>query len=90
VCCRIYASGNLLDTKLVIVNKYDLDANGAVNSVDGSFGLASQGFALSGNCRTFADYNCDGAVNSVDGSLHLAAQGNALAGEVVYGGTYCP
>ena len=90
VCCRIYASGNLLDTKLVIVNKYDLTGDNAVNAGDGSFHLASQGFALTGNYRTFGDYNCDGAVNSGDGSLGLSAQGNSLAGEAVYAGTYCP
>lgn len=90
VCCRIYASGNLLDTKLVIVNRYDLTGDNAVNAGDGSYHLAAQGFALTGQYRTFPDYNCDGAVNAGDGSLGLAAQGNALAGETVYGGTYCP
>jgi hypothetical protein len=90
VCCKIYASGNLLDTKLVIVNKYDLDANTSVNAGDGSYHLDAQGFDLAGNYRTFGDYNCDGAVNAGDGSLHLDAQGNELAGEVVYVGTYCP
>ena len=88
-CVKIYASGQLLGTRLVIVNRYDLDGNGTVNAGDGSYHLASQGFALTGNYRTFGDYNCDGAVNAGDGSLHLSAQGNALAGEVVYTGGYC-
>jgi hypothetical protein len=90
VCCKIYASGNLLGTQLTIVSRYDLNVDGAVSAGDGSFHLAAQGFALLGNYRTFVDYNCDGANNAADGSLLLSAQGNALAGEVVYGGTYCP
>jgi len=95
VCCKVYASGQLLGTQLVIVNKYDLNADGSVTAGDGSYHLAAQGFALTGasGYRTFGDYNCDGAVNAGDGSLHLSAQGNALAGETVYpypAGPYCP
>jgi hypothetical protein len=92
VCCKLYASGQLLGTQLVIVNKYDLTADGNVTGADGSFHLAAQGFQLTGaaNYRTFADYNCDGTINAGDGSLHLASQGNALSGEPVYAGAYCP
>lgn len=90
VCCKLYASGQLLGTQLVIVNKYDLDGNGSVTAGDASFHSDAQGFALTGGYRTFGDYNCDGAVNAGDGSLHSDAQGNALAGEFVYAGTYCP
>jgi hypothetical protein len=95
VCCKIYASGNLLDTKLVIVNKYDLDNNLTVDAGDGSYHIDAQGADLAGpggggGYWTFGDYNCDGVVDAGDGSLHIDAQGNELAGEVVYTGTYCP
>jgi hypothetical protein len=90
VCCKVYASGVLLGTQLAIVNKYDLNADGAVAGTDGSYHLAAQGFQLAGQYRTFPDYNCDGTVSASDASLLLSAQGNALAGEVVYAGTYCP
>jgi len=94
-CGKMFASGQPLGTgMLVIVNKYDLDASGAVNAGDGGFHISAQGFQLQGtdlpNYRTFGDYDCNGTVNAGDGSLHLAAQGNALAGEVVYAGAYCP
>lgn len=89
-CCKIYADAQLLGTVDVALNRYDMDNNGVVDSVDGSFHLQAQGEDLAANYRTFGDYNCDGFVDSGDGSLHLQAQGNALAGVTVYTGTYCP
>jgi hypothetical protein len=90
VCCKIYASGNLLGTQLVIINKYDLTNDTNCNAGDGSFLLDSQGFFGTGQYRTYGDYNCDNAVNAGDGSLLLDAVGNAGGGEVVYTGAYCP
>ena len=86
VCCKIYASGVLLGTRNVIINKYDLNGSGVVNAGDGSLHLTAQGAAYS----TLGDYNCSGSVNAGDGSLHLDAQGNQGSPYFVYSGTYCP
>jgi hypothetical protein len=93
VCGKIYASGNLMDTKLVIVNKYDLTtgAPGNVNAGDGAFHSDAQGAVAGGvGYRTFGDYNCDGTVNAGDGALGLDAQGNNGLSGFPYAGTYCP
>ena len=84
VCCKLYASGNLLGTQLVIVNHYDLDANVLVTAGDRAYVLDAEGQAY----RTYPDYDCNGAVNAGDRSLMLDAEGQA--GELVYTGTYCP
>ena len=90
-CCKIYASGQLLGTQLVIVNKYDLNADTNVNAGDGSFRLDAQGGAGSDpGYRTFSDYNCDGTLNAGDGALMLDAQGNYGLSGFVYAGAYCP
>jgi len=90
-CCKIYASGQLLGTQLVIVNKYDLNNDTNVNAGDGSFRLDAQGGAGSDpGYRTFSDYNCDGTLNAGDGALMLDAQGNFGASGFVYAGAYCP
>ena len=90
VCCKIYASGQLLATNLVIVNKYDLNATATVSAGDASFTSDAIGAAGAGvGYRTFPDYNCDGALNAGDASLMSDAIGNTVSG-TVYAGTYCP
>ena len=90
VCCKIYASGQLLATNLVIVNKYDLNNSVTVSAGDGSFHSDAIGAtATAVGYRTFPDYNCDGSINAADGSLLSDAIGNTVSGSV-YSGTYCP
>jgi len=87
VCAKVYASGNLLGTRTVIGNTYDLPiANGVVDSGDRSVVLDREGQPYD----PYADFDCNGTVDSGDRSLMLDAEGNAAAGVVLFTGTLCP
>ena len=104
VCCKIYASGQLLATKMVIVNRYNLDGSALiannVNSGDRGYVQDAEGYFGSGGpppafsapyYRTYPDYDCNGLVNAGDRALMLDAEGNDNgSADEVYAGAYCP